>query len=146
MKSKIAAITAGTMLTLTAANPLAPALARDNFSLNQLLLSIQESPQSRKLVKKISNTLRSSKTSSEQVQCAGTKLSIQEHSLSDARLAPFDCHFPNNITLTINAQNFVILPSGRATPLENAKNFNSMPKPISLSYRITSWNWNKIPD
>lgn len=145
MKRKIATIIAGTILTLTGATIPASAIASDSFSLNQLLLSIQESPQSQKLMNQISSTLRSSRTNSKQVQCTGAKLHGLDNSTLGARVAPFDCRVSKNITLRINAQNFVILPSGRATPLENAKNFNSMPKPIYFSYKITSWNWNKTP-
>ncbi|MBP5973712.1 hypothetical protein HW132_13430 [Brasilonema sp. CT11] len=145
MKSKIATMIAGTLLVFSNANVLLPAFASDSFSLNQLLLSVQESSQSKKLNKEISNTLRSSQTNPEQVQCIGTKSSSLDSSVLDAKLGPFDCRFPNNVTLKIHVKNFVILPSGRATPLENAKNFNSMPKPISLSYKITSWSWNNTP-
>lgn len=119
-------------------------LAKDTLSLKQLLLSIQTSSQSDNLTKEISNVLRSSKNNAEQIQCAGTKLGGRYSSIPIAA-APFKCNFSNNLTITINAQNFVILPSGRATPLENAKNFHLMPKPISLSYKITSWNWTKAP-
>jgi hypothetical protein len=88
--------------------------------------------------------LRSSKKSTEQIQCTGTKSNGRYSSISNA-IAPFDCQFLNKLTLTIRATNFVILPSGRAIPIENAKNFNLMPKPIPLSYQITSWNWKKPP-
>ncbi|MBR8835589.1 MAG: hypothetical protein DSM106950_16650 [Stigonema ocellatum SAG 48.90 = DSM 106950] len=145
MKSKIGTIITGTMLAFSNANVLLPAFASDSFSLNQLLLSAQESPQSQNLKNQISSTLRSSRTNSEQVKCVGTKLRGLDSSVLGPRLGPFDCRFPNNITLRINVKNFVTLPSGRPTPLENAKNFNSMPKPISLSYKITSWSWKKTP-
>ena len=119
-------------------------LASGSLSLKQLLSSIQTSPQSEKLTNQMSSILRYSKKNPEQIQCTGTKLGGRYSSIS-AATAPFDCRFPNNVTITINAQNFVILPSGRATPLENANNFHLMPKPISLSYKITSWNWKKAP-
>jgi hypothetical protein len=145
MKNKIATIITGTMLAFSNTNLFLPAFASDSFSLNQLLLSTQESPQFQKLKNQISSTLRSSRTSSEQVQCIGTKLRRIDSSALGSRIGPFNCRFPNNLTLRINVKNFVTLPSGRATPLENAKNFNSMPKPISLSYQVTSWHWNKTP-
>ncbi|MBR8834407.1 MAG: hypothetical protein DSM106950_10325 [Stigonema ocellatum SAG 48.90 = DSM 106950] len=145
MKSKIATIIGGTLLAFSNTNVLLPAFASDSFSLNQFLSSAQESPQSQKLKNQIFSTLRSSRTSSEQVQCIGTKLRGLDSSVLGSRIGPFDCRFPNKITLKINVKNFVTLPSGRATPLENAKNFNSMPKPISLSYQITSWRWDKTP-
>lgn len=118
--------------------------ADSKFSLNQLLTSTQTSPESQKLINQISSTLRNSKVKPEQVQCTGTKL-IGRHSLLSGTVAPFNCRFSKKVALKINAQNFVILPSGRATPLENAKNLDLMPKPIALSYKITSWNWNQVP-
>jgi hypothetical protein len=139
-------------LAITVAAPLtmvgwlfSPAsLADSSFSLKKLLSSVQTSSQSQKLINEISSSLRTNKIDAEQVQCIGTKLGKTYSSPTDA-IAPFDCRFPNKLTIRINAQNFVILPSGRATPLENAKNFNSMPKPIYFSYKITSWNWKKTP-
>lgn len=119
-------------------------LASGSLNLKQLLSSVQTSPQSDKLTNEISNTLRSSKKNPEQIECTATKLGGRYNSIP-ITTAPFDCRFSNNLTITIKAQNFVILPSGRMTPLENAKNFDLMPKPISLSYKITSWNWNKAP-
>ncbi len=116
--------------------------AGGSFSLNQLLSSSQTSPQSEKLIAEISNVLRSNKINTQQVKCTGTRLGGRYSSLPDT-IAPFNCRLSNNVALKINAQNFVILPSGRATPIENAKNFELMPKPVSLTYRITSWNWNK---
>ncbi|BAZ09283.1 hypothetical protein NIES4071_10910 [Calothrix sp. NIES-4071] len=119
-------------------------LADTNFSLNQLLTSTQTSPESEKLINQISSNLRNSKIKPEQVQCTGTKLTGR-HSLLSGAVAPFDCRFSKKVVLKINAQNFVILPSGRVTPLENAKNLDLMPKPIALSYKITSWNWDQVP-
>jgi len=118
-------------------------LASDSFSLNQLLSSTQPSPQSQKLITEISSIVHSSKTYVEQIQCTGTRLGNHYNSLSKPRVAPFDCRFPNNVNLKVYAQTFVILPSGRTTPLENAKNLNSMPQPVDFSYKITSWNWKK---
>lgn len=119
-------------------------LASDALSLKQLLSSIQESPQSDKLTNQISNVLGSSKKNTDKIQCTGTKLDGRYSSIP-AIAAPFNCRLPKNLTVTINAQNLITLPSGRVTPLENAKNFHLMPKPISLSYKITSWSWTKAP-
>lgn len=143
MEIKINKIVTGTIVAFSSTSLLLPALANDSFSLHQLLSSTQESPQSQKLINQISSNLRDSKIKLEQVQCTGTKSHKHDSSILGARLAPFDCHFSNQITLRINANNFVILPSGRTTPLENAKNFKLMPKPISLSYKVTNWSWNK---
>ena len=118
-------------------------LAGDSLSLNQLLSSAQPSPQSQKLMTEISSIVHSSKTYAEQVRCTGTSFVKQYNSLSKARVAPFDCRFPNNLNLKVYAQTFVILPSGRVTPIENARNLNFMPQPVYFSYKITSWNWNK---
>lgn len=120
-----------------------PSFAGNSFGLNELLSLSQTSPQSQKLIAQISGVLRSNKRNPAQVQCTGVRLGGRYNSIPDAKVAPFNCRFPNNVILKINAQNFVILPSGRATPLENAKNFESMPKPIDFTYKITSWNWNK---
>ncbi len=116
----------------------------NNFTLHQLLTSTQTSPESQKLINQISSTLRNSKVKPELVQCTGTKL-VGRHSLLSGAVAPFNCRISKKVTLKINAQNYVILPSGRATPLENARNLDLLPKPIALSYQITSWNWNKVP-
>lgn len=138
------AITIATPLTMVGWLFSTASLGVSSFTLNQLLSSVQTSPQSQKLMNEISSSLRVSKINPEQVQCIGTRLGKTYSSLADA-VAPFDCRFSNKLTLRINAQNFVILPSGRVTPLENAKNFTSMPQPVSLSYKITSWNWKKTP-
>jgi hypothetical protein len=119
-------------------------LASDTLSLKQLLSSMQASHQSGKLTNEISHVLHSRKINADKIQCKGKKLAGRYSSITVASV-PFNCRFPNNLTITINGQNLIILPSGRATPLENAKNFHLMPKPISLSYQITSWNWKKAP-
>lgn len=138
------AITVATSLTIFACFFPFVSLADDSLTLKQLLSSVQTSPQSEKLINQISNILRSSKKNTEQIQCTGTKPNGRYSSISTA-IAPFDCHFPNKLLVTIKATNFVILPSGRAILIENAKNFNLMPKPIPLSYQITSWSWKKAP-
>ncbi|BAZ08836.1 hypothetical protein NIES4071_06420 [Calothrix sp. NIES-4071] len=123
MEIKINKIIAGTMVAFSSTKLLLPALANDSFSLQQLLSSTQESSQSQNLINQISSNLHDSKIKLDQVQCTGTKSHKPDGSILGARSAPFDCRFPNKITLRINANNFVILPSGRATPLENAREF-----------------------
>lgn len=137
-------ITLATSLTMFGYFVPSVSLADDSLTLKKLLSSIQTSSQSEKLTNQISSILLSSKKDTEQIQCTGTKSNGRYSSISNA-IAPFNCQFPNQLTLTITATNFVILPSGRAIPIQKAKNFNLMPKPISLSYQVTSWNWKKAP-
>ncbi|MBW4511640.1 MAG: hypothetical protein KME64_34830 [Scytonematopsis contorta HA4267-MV1] len=139
------AITIATPLTMIGWAFSPTSFAANSYSLNQLLSSTHPSPQSQQLIAQVPSALRSTKTRVEQIQCTGTKLGKYSNSFPEARVASFDCRFSKNLNLKIYAQNFVILPSGRATPLENAKNLDSMPQPVYFSYKITSWKWNKVP-
>ena len=127
----------------TITNQIPASFKDNNLSLNQLLSFNQSSSKSKKLITEVSNFLRTSQTHTEQIYCSGTKLGKHYDSLSEARVAPFKCRLSKKVSLEIYAQNLVVLPSGRAIPVQNAKNFKSMPRPIYFSYQITSWKFDR---
>lgn len=102
--------------------------------LNEILLN-----QSVELRQEIRQSLAES--GKDDVGCVAPLIYRPFSDLNHTRIAPFSCFFTDSSSLTIQAENVAILPSGETIALEQLLRRNMIPEGVDLQFNLTSWQW-----
>lgn len=102
--------------------------------LNENLLS-----QSVELRQEVSQALEAS--GKDDVGCVAPMIRLPLTDLNHIRIAPFSCFFSENQTLTIQAENLAILPTGEIIQLEELLKRDNIPSGVLIQFSLTSWQW-----
>lgn len=101
--------------------------------------------QSEELNREINLILQQSHKASDSIVCFGIRLGHHFGPLGAARIAPFECSFPNHKILVIEATNWIKLPTGTLINAEELADQISEDQPLAegstLQMRLRSWQW-----
>ncbi len=101
--------------------------------------------QSEDLNREVKLILQKTGQTPDSIVCIGIRLGRHFGPLGAARIAPFECSFPNDKFLVIEATNWIKLPNGTLINAEELVDQLSENKPLAegstLQMNLQSWQW-----